>query len=192
MSDEDASRELRRSILLTIAVVLTYVVVGALAGVVWERLWSPPTQVVQQHQLYYTDYASLRRVFSGTGLYALVSAVASALVALAAALLTRRRELLTLGAVIVGSLAAAYTMHAVGVSLGPADPEKLAAVTADGTRVSGQLVVNGKTPYLVWPMVSLFVLSLVFFAAPAVRSRREHGDTSTEPSEADVSEPSAG
>ena len=192
MRDEDASRELRRSILLTIAVVLTYVVVGALAGVVWERLWSPPTQVVQQHQLYYTDYASLRRVFSGTGLYALVSAVASALVALAAALLTRRRELLTLGAVIVGSLAAAYTMHAVGGSLGPADPEKLAAVAADGTRVSGQLVVNGKTPYLVWPMVSLFVLSLVFFAAPATRSRRERGDTSTEPSEADVSEPSAG
>ncbi len=39
---------------------------------------------------------SLRRVFTGTGLYALVSAVASALVALAAALLTRRHELLTL------------------------------------------------------------------------------------------------
>ena len=192
MSDEDATQELRRSILLTIAVVLTYVVVGALAGVVWERLWSPPTQVVQQHQLYYTDYASLRRVFSGTGLYALVAAVASALVALGAALLTRRRELLTLGAVIVGSLAAAYTMHAVGVALGPADPMKLAAVAADGTRVSGQLEVNGKTPYLVWPMVSLFVLSLVFFAAPAARSRRARDDTSTEPAEADVSEPSAG
>ena len=68
--------------LLAIAVVLTYVVVGAAGrgglGVALE----PPTQVVQQHQLYYTDYASLRRVFTGTGLYALVAAVASALVAL--------------------------------------------------------------------------------------------------------------
>ena len=146
MNDEDATQELRRSILLAIAVVLTYVVVGALAGVIWEWLWSPPTQVVQQHQLYYTDYGSLRRVFTGTGLYALVAAVASALVALAAALLTRRHELLTLGAVIVGSLAAAYTMHAVGVALGPPDPAKLAAVAADGTHVSGQLEVNGKTP----------------------------------------------
>jgi hypothetical protein len=192
MSDEDASRELRGSVLLAIAIVLSYVVVGALAGVVWEWLWSPPTQVVQQHQLYYTDYASLRRVFSGTGLYALVSAVASAVLALAAGFLTRRRELLTLAAVIVGSLLAAYAMHAVGVALGPADPAKLAAAAADGTRLSGQLQVNGRTPYLVWPMVSLFVLSLVFFAAPGGRSSRGRGDTSPEPAEADVSEPSPG
>jgi hypothetical protein len=191
MSD-DGSRGMRGSVLLAIAVVLTYVVVGALAGVVWQWLWSPPTQVVQQHQLYYTDYASLRRVFSGTGLYAVVSAVASALLALAAGFLTRRRELLTLAAVIVGSLLAAYTMHAVGVALGPTDPAKLASAAADGTRVSGQLEVNGKTPYLVWPMVSLFVLSLVFFAAPGARSSVGRGDASTEPAEADVSEPSAG
>ena len=83
MNDEDATQELRRSILLTIAVVLTYVVVGrpgrgglGAALDAHRRRWS------QQHQLYYTDYASLRRVFSGTGLYALVAAVASALVAL--------------------------------------------------------------------------------------------------------------
>ena len=66
----------------------------------------------------------------------------------------------------LGSLAAAYTMHAVGVALGPPDPAQLAATAADGTHMSAQLVVNGKTPYLVWPMVSLFVLSLVFFAWP--------------------------
>jgi hypothetical protein len=192
VSGEDGSRELRGPVLLAIAVVLSYVVVGALAGVVWEWLWSPPTQLVQQHQLYYTDYASLRRVFSGTGLYALVSAVASALLALAAGFLTRRRELLTLAAVIVGSLLAAYTMHAVGVALGPADPATLAAVAADGTRVSGQIEVNGKTPYLVWPMVSLFVLSLVFFAAPGAMSSRSRAESSSEPAEADVSETSPG
>ena len=164
-----------------------------LAGVVWEWLWSPPTQVVQQHQLYYTDYASLRRVFSGTGLYALVSAVASALVALAAALLTRRRELLTLGAVIVGSLAAAYTMHAVGVALGPADPAKLAAVAADGTHVSGQLAgqrQDAPTWCGRWSRCS----SCPWCSSPhrLPGPRRERGDTSTEPAEADVSEPSPG
>ena len=47
---------------------------GALAGVVWERLWTPPTEMVQQHKPYYIDYASLRRVFTGTGLYVLVAA----------------------------------------------------------------------------------------------------------------------
>jgi len=166
MTGEVESAALRRSVLLAIAVVLTYVVVGALAGVVWE-----------QHQLYYTDYGSLRRVFTGTGLYALVAAVASALVALAAGLLTRRYELLMLAAVLVGSLAAAYTMHAVGVALGPPDPATLAAVAADGTHVSGQLEVHGKSPYAVWPMVSLFVLSLVFFAWPGTRSDRGRAES---------------
>ena len=150
-----------------------------MAGVVWEWVWSPPTQVVEQHQLFYTDYGSLRQVFTGTGLYVLVSVVASALTALAAGLLTRRHELLVLAAVTLGSLAAAYTMHAVGVALGPPDPAQLAKTAADGTHLSAQLVVNGKTPYLVWPMVSLFVLSLVFFALPGVRMGpppRRHDD----------------
>ena len=196
MSGEADSAALRRSVLLAIAVVLTYVVVGALAGVVWEWLWSPPDQVVQQHQLYYADYGSLRRVFTGTGLYALVSVVASALVALTAGLLTRRHELLMLGAVLVGSLAGAYTMHTVGVALGPPDPAKLAAIAADGTHVSGQLEVHGKSPYLVWPMVSLFVLALVFFAWPGHRSAKGPGrhrdDTTAEPAEADVQESTPG
>ena len=159
----------------------TYVVVGAVAGVVWEWLWTPPTQVVQQHQLFYTDFGSLRRVFTGTGLYALVAAVASALVALVAGLLTRRHELLVLAAVTLGSLAAAYTMHTVGVALGPADPTALAKTAADGTHVSAQLVVNGKSPYLVWPMVSLFVLALVFFAWPGALRRPSPRATATEP-----------
>ena len=146
--------------------VVSYVVVGVVAGVIWEWLWTPPTQVVQQHQLFYTDYGSLRRVFTGTGLYALVGAVASALVAATVGFLTRRHELLALAAVIVGSLLAAYTMHMVGVALGPPDAAAIAKTAADGTHVSAALVVNGKSPYLVWPMVSLFVLALVFFAWP--------------------------
>jgi hypothetical protein len=189
MTDDVESRELRRSALLAVGVVLAYVVVGAVAGVVWEWLWTPPTQVVQKHDLFYTDYASLRRVFSGTGLYALVSAVASAGVALVAGLLTRRHELLILGAVVLGSLAAAFTMHAVGVALGPPDPATIAATAADGRKVSAQLVVNGKTPYAVWPMISLFVLALVFFASPGARFGNRADDASTESTEADVAGP---
>jgi hypothetical protein len=189
MTDDVESRELRRSALLAVGVVLAYVVVGAVAGVVWEWLWTPPTQVVQKHDLFYTDYASLRRVFSGTGLYALVSAVASAGVALVAGLLTRRHELLILGAVVLGSLAAAFTMHAVGVALGPPDPAAVAATAADGKKVSAQLVVNGKTPYAVWPMISLFVLALVFFASPGARFGNRADDASTESTEADVAGP---
>ena len=190
MSDDGSAHELRRSILFALAVVLGYVVLGAAAGAVWEWVWSPPTQVVQQHQLFYTDYGALRQVFTGTGLYVLISAVASALAAATVGLLTRRHELLVLGAVALGSVAAAYTMHRVGVALGPADPAHLAKTAADGTHVSAALVVNGKTPYLVWPMVSLFVLAVVFFAWPGGRSRHR-ADSLTERDEADVSDASA-
>jgi hypothetical protein len=191
MSDNGGPVGVRGSVLFALVELVAYVVVGAVAGVVWEWVWSPPTQVVQQHQLFYTDYGSLRQVFTGTGLYVLVSVVASALTALAAGLLTRRHELLMLAAVTLGSLAAAYTMHAVGVALGPPDPTALAKTAADGTHMSAQLVVNGKTPYLVWPMVSLFVLSLVFFAMPGGRSRHRAESTS-EPSKADVTETGSG
>jgi hypothetical protein len=180
---------LLRPLLLVVAVLVAYALVGVVAGIVWERVWTPPAQVVQQHQVYYADYGSLRRVFTGTGLYALVGAGASALLGLAVGVLTRRRELLTLLAVLVGSAIAALLMWKVGVRLGPADPKAAAAAAADGTRLPGQLAVSGRSPYLVWPMVSLFVLSLVFFAWPGARRRDDEPDTTdSQPSEAPVSE----
>lgn len=167
-----------RTVLL---VLLAYAALGAAAGVVWEQIWTPPGQVVAQHQVFYDSYSSLRRVFTGTGLYVLVGAVASALVALAVSLLARGRELLTLLLVILGSAIAAAVMLKVGTALGPGDPASIAHHTTQRTSVHGQLTVQGKTlwgvksPYLIWPMASLLVLSLVFFAWP--RSHLSHHDT---------------
>ena len=170
-----------RFVLLTL---LAYVVLGAVAGAVWEWVWTPPDQVVRNGQVFYTSYESLRRVFTGTGLYVLVGGVTAALVSLAACLLTRGRELVTLATVLVGSCAAAALMRLVGGLLGPDDP--LAAKQGATQVVPGQLTVNGFSPYLVWPMVSLFVLALVFFAWPSHHtgySEARHAD----PDEADVS-----
>lgn len=176
-----------------VAIVAAYALVGLVAGFVWEWIWTPPTQIVQQHQVFYADYASLRRVFTGTGLYVLVGGVASAALALVVTLLTRRHELVTLAAVLAGSVIAAVIMWRVGVSLGPANPATSAAHAADGTHVSGNLVVNGRSPLLVWPMVSLFVLALVFFAWPGARSSGAHRDTPLpDHAEAEVSEPQHG
>jgi hypothetical protein len=147
-------------------VLLAYAVVGALAGVVWEWIWTPPGQVIQQHHLFYDSYASLRRVFTGTGLYVIVSAIAGALLGLLVALFFRGRELLVLGLVIVGSALAAALMWRVGTLLGPSDPASIAAHAQGTTKVSGELTVAGKSPFVVWPMVSLLVLALVYFAVP--------------------------
>jgi hypothetical protein len=165
-----------RTILL---ILLAYAVLGAVAGVVWEWVWTPPGQVIAKHQVFYDSYSSLRRVFTGTGLYVLVGAVASALLALAVSILVRGRELAVLALVLVGSALAAALMWRVGTPLGPADPATLAAHTTGRDTVPGELSVQGKSPYLVWPFVSLLVLSAVYFAWPgrAIPTRRSEADT---------------
>jgi hypothetical protein len=165
-----------RLALIVIEVLIAYALVGLVAGLVWEAVWTPPTMVVQQHHAFYADYQSLRRVFTGTGLYVIVGAIASVLTALAISVLTRQRELLVLVAVTLGSALAALVMREVGVSRGPADPTVLAKTTANGSRLPGTLDVSGHSPYLVWPMSALFVLALVFFAWPRSRAQVDDRD----------------
>lgn len=187
--DDGASRGLPASgssvgaILRTILLVLlAYAVVGVIAGAVWEWVWTPPGQIVAKHQVFYDSYASLRRVFAGTGWYVVVGTLASGLLSLVVCLLTRRRGLLTLALVIVGSAIGAAVMLKVGTSLGPADPASIAAHTVKSTPVSGELTVEGKSfwgvksPYLVWPTASLAVLALVFFALPVAPADVERSD----------------
>ena len=172
-------------------VLLAYAVLGAVAGVVWEWVWTPPGQVIAKHQVFYDSYSSLRRVFTGTGLYVLVGAVASAVLALAVSLLVRGRELMVLALVLLGSALAAALMWRVGTQLGPADPASLAAHATGRHTVPGELSVQGKSPYLVWPFVSLLVLSAVYFAWPgrAIPTRRSGvGTPPTDHREADVSQ----
>ncbi len=189
MSPAAPRASLVRPLMLVVLVLVAYALVGVVSGIVWERVWTPPAEIVQQHNPYYLDYGSLRRVFTGTGLYVLVGGAASAVVALGVSLLTRRRELFTLLAVVLGSTIAALLMWKVGVRVGPADPKAAAATAADGTRLSGNLAVSGRSPFLIWPMTSLFVLALVFFAWPGANSvDPEPPPADPQPAEAEVSE----
>jgi ABC-type Fe3+ transport system permease subunit len=99
-TDRAATRGRERSLwgpaLLVLEVLVAYALVALVAGLIWEAVWVPPDQVVQQHQVYPADYEALRRIFTGTGLYVLIAAIASALTALVIGLLTRRRELIVL------------------------------------------------------------------------------------------------
>jgi hypothetical protein len=180
MSAHDRARARRfpRAGLRTVVLVLlAYAALGALAGVVWEVVWTPPGQVIEHHQVFYDSYASLRRVFTGTGLFVIVAAVAGAGLGLGVALLSRGRELLALCLVIVGSAIASALMWRVGTLLGPSDPASLATHATGRATASGPLSVAGKSPFLVWPMASLLALALVYFASPG---------PSTSPSAADL------
>jgi hypothetical protein len=175
-----------------VLVLLAYAVAGAAAGAVWEAVWTPPGQVIAEHQVFYDSYSSLRRVFSGTGLYVVIGALTSAVVALVVTLLARGRELLTLLLVVIGSAIGAAVMLKVGTALGPADPATLAEHTVKRTPVPGALTVQGKSllgvksAYLIWPMSSLLVLALVFFAWPSGPQPHLRDDTHPgDPREAD-------
>jgi len=173
-------------------VLLAYAVLGVIAGAVWEVVWTPPGQVIAKHQVFFDSYASLRRVFTGTGWYVIVGGIGSALLALVVAIFARGRELLTLVLVIVGSAIAAVLMLKVGTLMGPADPASIAHHTTGRATVSGQLTVEGKSvlgvksPYLIWPMASLLVLTLVFFAWPTSHLPLDRRDAHpVDPREAD-------
>jgi hypothetical protein len=91
--------------------------------------------------------------------------------------------------VVVGSVVAALLMWKVGVRLGPANPTAAAAKAADNTRLQGNLTVSGHSPFVIWPLVSVLVLSLVYFVWPGARATDpEPPPTDPQPAEEQISE----
>lgn len=153
----DRVRALRQVLL----VLLGFVVVGALAGVVWEWVWTPPTGVALDKE-FLLDGAGLRSDFSGTALYVLIASLAGLLLGVLVAVLSDRNELLTLVAVAVGSVLAAWLMFRVGTLLGPPDPGPLARSAEDYTPLVDQLQVSGRSPFVAFPCGALVGLVVVF------------------------------
>lgn len=151
-----------RAVRQFLVVVAVLGLAGALAGLVWEWRWTPPTGVVVGHQ-WLQDETGLRASFSGTGTYVVVAAVVGLLVGAALAAIFDRRELVTLLGVAVGSVLAAWVMLRVGLALGPEDPVALARTAAKGVHLPGRLVVSGRSPFVAFPSGALLGLVVVFF-----------------------------
>lgn len=125
------------------AVVLVVLVAsGALAGVLWELVWQPPTGVVARHR-WVRDAGSLGQEFSATGWYVVVGGVTALLVTAALVWLLPGEELVLLAAVCVGSVLAGWVMYQVGHALGPADPDVLARGAERGTELPAELTLGG-------------------------------------------------
>jgi hypothetical protein len=143
-------------------VVTALAAVGALAGVVWQWLWTPTIGVVVDHRWSAGDALGLQHEFSGTGWYVVVALVAGLIAGVGVALLVDRVPLLTLAAVVVGSALAAWVMLLVGSALGPPDPDIAARTADDGTRLPMELGVTGWSPWIALPSGALMGLLLVF------------------------------
>jgi hypothetical protein len=141
--------------------------IGALAGVVWDWVWTPAVGVAVDHAWVAEDEAGLRGQFSSTGWFVVVASGAGLLGGVVVALLWDRIPLLTLLAVVVGSVAGTWLMLQVGAALGPPDPEHLALAAKDGTHLRARLEVSGRSPWIALPVGALLGLLLVFFGSSA-------------------------
>jgi hypothetical protein len=152
--------------------VVLLVAAGALAGVVWVWLWTPPTGVVVDHR-WVQDETGLRGDFSATGSYVAVAAVTGLIVAVLLAVLFDRAEVLTLVVVLAGSVLAGWVMYRVGVTPATADPRDLAESAEDGTRLPGRLAVDGDSPFRAFPGGAMLGLVIVYFGLSRRRVNRD-------------------
>lgn len=161
-------------------VVVGFVACGALAGVIWNAWWEPPSGVAYQGT-WLLDPAGPDVALSGTALYvALAFPVGLLLGVLVSAV--PRHEVPTLVGVVVGSALAAWVMYSIGHLLGPPDPRVLAAGEADFTTIPSDLVVatadDTRNPLrspalLAWPLGAVTGLAVSYLLGP--RTSRQGG-----------------
>ena len=148
------------------------VVAGAVAGVVWVWLWTPPSGVVVDQQ-WVQDESGLRGDFSATGSYVAVATVTGLLVAVLLGVLFDRAEIVNLLVVLAGSVLAGWVMYRVGLALSPADPRSLADSVEDGTRLPGRLAVDGDSPFRAFPGGAMLGLVIVYLGLSRRRVNRD-------------------
>ena len=142
-------------------VLLGCAVVGVLAGVLWELLWTAPTGLVYE-DVWQLDGQGVQSDVTGTGLYVIIGFCAGLLIGVVSALTARTQEVATLATVAVGSVVAAALMAITGHALGPPDPRPLAAGRENFTELDADLRVEGTSPYVALPAGALTGLTLCF------------------------------
>lgn len=156
-----------------VATIGAFAGVGALAGLVWFHVWTPPVGTVQSGQ-WFTDETGLRASFSGTGLYVVIAAAAGLVLGIVVALLLDRSELVALVCLCGGAVLAGWLMWKVGVHHSPPDPTVAAATAADGKKLPGHLHLNGRVPFVAFPLGGLVAFAGVLLAVP---KRGRHGSS---------------
>ena len=73
-----------------------------------------------------------------------------------------RAEILGVLVAVVGSVLCAFLILTVGERLSPPDPDQVAAESADGEEIPGDLELDGRTPLLSAPIGALTALSTVY------------------------------
>ncbi len=132
-----------------LTILAAFVVAGAAAGVLWERLWDAPTGLAFEGR-WYLEPAGPDFSFEAIALYVLIAFPLGLVLAVLAGL-WRGHETATVVTVLVAASIAAVAMYAVGSALGPPDPQVLAAGQPDYTPLPGDLGLTapdeGRVPW---------------------------------------------
>jgi hypothetical protein len=166
--------------LQALAILVVFTAAGAGAGRLWYHLWDVPKGVASGGQ-WFTGEAGLRAEFAGVAWYVSISVLAGLVLGALAAWLLHRSELVTLAAVIIGSVLAAYLMLRVGTHLSPPDPHALAKTAADGTELEGALRVRGWPPRGAFTFGALVGLAVVYAVSVTRTPTDPPADPPTDP-----------
>ena len=164
------------------------VAAGALGGVLWQILWTPPTFSVFEGSAG-LDEVALSQQFTSDAWYAVVALPMALTVAVLRRRFSGRSGLLDLGGAVVGAVAAAYAMLWTGQLLGPSflTDAQIVAQAQDGPvsvplALTSQLASDGWASHvyavmLAWPLGVLagWVAELIVpsLEPPQVRRERE-------------------
>lgn len=149
-----------------LAVLGTFLVLGAVCGVVWVLLAHPGHLERVAGGFQAPSEVDLARRFSADGWYSVIAIVAGFLGGLGLTWWRSRDFLLTTLLLIPGAALAAAVMALVGHALGPADPHVVLASAPRGQVAPLQLEVTAKACYLVWPVAVFFGSLMVLWSSP--------------------------
>ena len=155
-----------------VIILVACAVVGALAGLVWEWWWTPPTGMVKRHA-WVVDFYESRALFSATAIYVVLGLLGGILVGVTSAYFVDRVELVTLASVAAGSVLAAWLMLQVGAALAPPDPAVLAQTSPNKTVLPGTLEVSGDWALGAFPAGAMLGVAVIYIGLTS--TRRSHG-----------------
>ena len=137
----------RRDLLLAF---LTLVVLGVVAGVLWAQL-ADPVVATRTAEGVGSGEGELGKQVTADGWFTVIGLVGCALVAVGLMLRRGADALVTLIALLAGSLVAAWICVQVGALVGPAPAAETLARAAVGKTAEDQLSVHTWVAYLAWP-----------------------------------------
>jgi MFS family permease len=161
-----------RSLVVDVVVVLAaFLLVGALAGLVWPHLVDPVV-VTRAPDGVASDEVALAERFDNDGWYMVLAGGCGLLLGLVLTIWRRTHEVVTLLAVVAGAFLAAWVMAGIGRLVGPEDPERVLADARVGTTASGVVTVTAEGAHYVWPIAAVIGALIVLWSPPGQRLLR--------------------